>query len=685
MIKILKNLQLLLIAIFFLCASVFSTQILALSSEWVINEKSKVRLISPKTNTGDMNKLILGLEYKLEPGWKTYWKSPGGGGFAQNIEWNNSTNIKEFKIKWPKPKEFQILGLTSIGYEDKVIFPLELKLNNKNLITKINLNINYLVCKDVCIPGNANLLLEIPNGEAEFTEFFYDIEKTVSSLPTNEINLNSINNFNVKAIKNSDTVEIILSAESNNSFINPNIFIHTPFGLPVVKPLNDYSFNLKKIDTKFIFNNNLFSKQNFPLEVVISDKNHNFSFTKNITLEESSQSINFNNSLYYILLISLIGGFVLNLMPCVFPVLSIKLLSVLNNPQAKIRLSFIYTAIGIVVSFLFLATCFLILKNMDLSVAWGMQFQEPYFLIFILFVLTTFCFNTLGLFEVELPIFVRDSRILKLGNNFFTKNFFNGFFATLLATPCTAPFVGTAITVAFTQTSTILFLIFFFMGLGMSIPYILVSLFPKIIKLFPKPGKWTIYIKYFLSALLIATIIWVLNILLSFYNEYFIVLFIVIILIIFLVFKLNYLKYLITTLSIIILFSFPSLSLFEQNKKFNENEKWLNFFEININDLIKKNEIIFIDITADWCATCQFNKLNILDKNNIKSTFDKNNIILVRADWTKPSIKINNYLKKYNKFGIPFNAFFSSKYPEGIILSEILNEKEIINSIELLK
>ena len=121
--------------------------------------------------------------------------------------------------------------------------------------------------------------------------------------------------------------------------------------------------------------------------------------------------------------------------------------------------------------------------SLEISIAWGMQFQEPYFLIFILLILTFFFLNTLGLFEIELPYFIKDSRVLNIGSNFFTKNFFNGFFATLLATPCTAPFVGTAITMAFTQTSIILFLIFFFMGLGMSIPYILVATFPRVISI----------------------------------------------------------------------------------------------------------------------------------------------------------------------------------------------------------
>ena len=153
----------------------------------------------------------------------------------------------------------------------------------------------------------------------------------------------------------------------------------------------------------------------------------------------------------------------------------------------------------------------------------------------------------------------------------------------------------------------------------------------------------------------------------------------------FISFRLNYLKFSVSILSIIILLSIPLFSFFDQKKIFKLDNNWVDFKEVNIKEMIKNNENIFIDITADWCATCQFNKINILDNTKIKNLFNKNEIKLVRADWTKPDKNIDIFLKKFNKFGIPFNAFFSSKYPDGIIMSEILTENEIIKSIEKLK
>ena len=683
--RIKKNLKFLLISVILSSVSFYSTHVYALSSDWVINDKSKVRLISSKTNSDNLDTLLLGLEYELEPGWKTYWKSPGGGGFPQKIVWNNSENISQIDIEWPTPTQFEILGLDSIGYFDRVIFPIEIKLIDKNKTTKLILNTNYLVCKHICIPGNANLYLEIPPGMGEYTNFLYDIEKAKSNVPLTDLNLSALNKVEVYGAKSSQTVEINVIADSQKNFTNTNIYIHTPFGLPVYNPISEFSFNLKNISSKFNFNKKQFSEESFPIEIIINDKNHNYKFLKNITLENSISNTSIKDPLIYILIISLLGGFILNLMPCVFPVLSIKLMSVLNNQQGTIRLSFIYTSIGILFSFLLLATFFFILKQLNFSVAWGMQFQEPYFLIFILFVLTIFSLNTLGLFEINLPSSIKTSNIFNQGKSFFAKNFFNGFFATLLATPCSAPFIGTAITAAFTKNSLTLFLIFISMGFGMSLPYLVVVLFPRLVLFLPKPGIWTIYTKYFLSILLIGTVVWIINILLNFYNLYFVLIFLITVTLFSISVKINYFKNIITILSVITFFSIPFLNFIKSENIVKNDENWIDFLETDIPNLIENDQVVFIDITADWCATCQFNKINVLQSKTVKEAFNKNDIVLVRADWTRPSKEIDIFLKKYNRFGIPLNAFFSSKYPEGILLSEILSEKQILNSIEKIK
>ena len=223
------------------------------------------------------------------------------------------------------------------------------------------------------------------------------------------------------------------------------------------------------------------------------------------------------------------------------------------------------------------------------------------------------------------------------------------------------------------------------MGIGMSTPYLLISFFPKLVSYLPKPGVWMQYIKYFLGFLLFLTVLWLSAILLNFFNYYFLASLTMILILLIYLRKIIYYKNTLSLILLLILFILPLFNLFQQDKKNKIDENWQDFISTDINELINDNNLVFVDITADWCATCQYNKLNVLNKNNIKEALISNKIILVRGDWTKPNKKINNFLNNYNRFGIPFNAFFSKKYPDGLILSELLSEKEILNTITKVK
>jgi len=668
------------IAIFFI-----SNPLNAISSNWSIDEFSKVRLISPLTNNNNQNTLTIGLEYNMDPGWKTYWKSPGDGGFPQNIDWEKSSNVKNILLKWPTPKEFEILGLKSIGYENNIIFPLFVEINNPNKETIINLSLNYLVCETICIPGNANIDLIIPPGKAKPTDFFFEIEKTLSKLPQENIKFTPIKNFEVKAFEDDTKVSIKVDILSSKNFNNPQIYLHSEFGLPVVSEIRNYSMNYKKISSTFNFPKKLFNKDTFKIEALLKDQFYNLTYSKEIKLNKNYEFNIIENFINFYLISALLGGLILNFMPCVFPILSIKLMSIINTNKNEARYSFFITSIGIIFSYMLLAIIFLILKKINIEISWGMQFQQPYFLMFISLVISIFALNMFNVFEFKLPQFILSSNFVNIGKGKFTKNFFNGFFATLLATPCSAPFVGTAITAAFTQSSLIMIGIFLFMGIGMSIPYLLVSIFPSVINFIPKPGKWMIYIRYFLGILLLLTLIWLFNILLSFFNYYFI--FISILLLIFSIyfFKIKYYNFSAVVIFVIIFFLLPSVDSLKQKTSDSVDKDWIDFFTIKIEDLINDNNIIFLDITADWCATCQFNKVNVINKNDTLDLFKKNNIILVKADWTKPDKRINEFLNEYSKFGIPFNAFYSKNYPDGVVLSELLSKEEIINTIKIIK
>ena len=655
----------------------------ALSSEWAVGETSKLRLISPYSQNSSKN-ITIGLEYQMQPGWKTYWKSPGDGGFAQNISWENSSNISDVKILWPTPIKFEILGLTSLGYQDNVTFPLEIEIENEFQDINLDLHVNYLICKEICIPGDARIFLDIPAGEKKINDNYFDVEQALSKLPEKDFSRTYLKNINANVLEGENLSTIRLQIESEKIFFNPEIFLHTPFGLPVVQHTISYSANNKLITAEFDFNKKLISEDSFPLEVVLKDVNHNFEHLLSAQITKDISNSTMNTFIFYIL-ISLLAGLILNVMPCVFPILSIKLMSVFTVDQGTARVSFLTVALGIVSSFFLLGICFLVLQYFNFSIAWGMQFQKPYFLIFITLIIFLFMMNMFGQFQINLPQNFSNIAFAGLGNKSFFKDFFNGFFATLMATPCSAPFVGTAITAAFTQNYITGMSIFLFMGIGMASPYLLIALFPKLVNFLPKPGIWMLYVKYFLGLLLLATVVWLSNILLNFFNIYFLVISLFVLLVITYRRKFPLFKNTITIASIIFIFFSTSLQIFQQHSSSVEEKDWVSFFTVDIDQLVAQDKIIFLDITADWCATCQFNKINVLNSDNIIKQFKENNITLIRADWTKPNERVNLFLEKYDRFGIPFNAFFSKKFPDGILLSELLSEKEIVNAINKIK
>ena len=649
-------------------------------TEWSNGIESQVRLVSSFTNNNNQKEIYLGLEYQLQEGWKTYWKSPGDGGFPQNIDWSDSSNIKNLEIEWPTPMQFEILGMQSIGYADNVIFPLKIILIDESQSTNVILDINYLVCKDICIPGNVHLELDIPSGESYLTKHSFSLEKAISNVPQKNLKLSFVEKSQIKAYSNNDLISIEYLAMSDLLFSNPTIFLHTKYGLPVNDPIIKISANLKNLSAQFIFNKNLVKDNLIDVEIIISDKNKSY-VSKKIIPIENKNSIK-NDSYFFIVLVAFIGGLILNVMPCVLPVLSIKLISILQHPDDRffIRKSFLFNSLGIICSFILLAMSFIFMRHLGYSVGWGIQFQQPIFLMSIGLILTMFALNLFGFFEFNIPSFASSNSISLLQNNHSIRDFFNGFFATLMATPCSAPFVGTALTFAFTQSSLSLLYIFISMGIGMAFPYILISLFPQMLKFLPKPGKWMVYLKYFLGLLLVGTTLWIFSILLNHLNYYFILLTLIILMVVLILNYFFQLKKIFIFFAIGLFFLLPNFSFFSSDYHKLDLD-WLDFEDVNIEKLIKDDNVLFIDVTADWCATCQFNKINVLNSSLIKEAFVEFNVIKIKADWTKPNKKIEKFLQDNKKFGIPYNVIYNKNHADGIELSELLSVNEVIEAL----
>ena len=514
----------------------------------VSHEHVSLELISSVNSIPKENNLHLGLYFKLDPGWKIYWKYPGKAGYPPGIDWVKSKNIKDLEILWPKPEEFEILGMESLGYSKEVILPIKLIIENNNEKLLANFDVDYLTCKKICIPFNDNLILNIPTGDGQVSEYGKVINQYIDK--SNYLNYSSL--------------------------LNPD-------------------------------------------------------------------------SILLFLFIAFVGGVILNFMPCVFPVLSLKIYNVLSQQQQNInnktiKRNFLATILGIIFSFFVLSLITVLLKSLGHSLGWGFQFQSPIFLSFMILILILFSLNLIDVFSIDIPFFFKKflNKVInfnKKSSEFF-QNFLLGSFITILSTPCSAPFIGTALGFAFVSSNQVIFLIFFCISLGLSSPYIILATKPQILSFLPKPGLWMKKFKYFLSFLLILTAIWLASVLLI------------------------------------------QINAINNDSK---NNNWLNFDTIKLKELVNENNIVFVDITADWCMTCFYNKKTVLDRKKVKNIFEKYDVKKMRGNLTKPNKEINKYINSYGRFGIPANVIYSPSAPQGVLLPEVLTVRNLLSTFESIK
>jgi len=394
-----------------------------------------------------------------------------------------------------------------------------------------------------------------------------------------------------------------------------------------------------------------------------------------------------------VLFFAFLGGLILNIMPCVLPVLSIKILSVVKysgETKRNIRLSFFATSLGIITSFILLAITVIYFKKLGVELGWGFQFQQPLFLVAVIFILFLFSINQLGLFEIYLPSGLSNKINNASGGKSFRKNFLLGIFATLMATPCSAPYLGTAISFALTASNYYIILIFLFISFGLATPYILFTLSPSLISILPKPGSWMEILKKIMGFLLLLSVIWLLVVLskqISIENLFAIIAILVTMFLLFLIRfdgeKLFFLRKIFVLalcgIGLAIVHFDPKNSI-PKNEVINFND-WIGFDEAKVIEL-KNTRVILVDVTATWCVTCKFNELHVLNSANIQNYFKQNQIVRFRADFTNPSAVIKDYLNRNKRNGIPFNIVYGPKAPNGIILPELLSEKVLIEALE---
>ena len=655
---------------------------------------ASLNIISYKTAIDENKNNIFGLHFLIQSGWKTYWRFAGDAGYGVEVDWSRSKNVQSLEIAWPAPSRYFSYDLETIGYENEVVLPFYVSPKDDRADLVIDLDVDYLVCKDVCIPKSETINFTLPVGRPQMTKDSNLIDQYLSKVPRSE----EFTNIQVSSVKfyDDESKRLVIRAISDETFIDPDVFLEfsSDFnsGPPKVslenKYLSEYEFNL---DESF---NDITS--HLPLVVTLVDGRR--ALEKRINFVETISSYPGEINIITILLFSLLGGLILNLMPCVFPVLSLKAIGLLQlgSSGRTIRKNFFNTAIGIWFSFFILAILVAALRSFGYMVGWGFQFQHPSFLVSMSAVLLIFCCNFWGLFQFSMPSFLQriNTNIFSLKNrnyqNSFSYNFFSGSLLTLLATPCTAPFVGTATGFALTTGIKEIFLVFLVLGFGFSLPYLALSSFPKAVYFLPKPGRWINTVKIFLGLLLFVTVVWLLSILSSQVSTKDIIVTSSLLFCIFLFFLAKKFDYFFDSLKkhssaifVLIILTIFSYGITVVPEKIKDKDiLWKPFNESEIIDLVNAGNVVLVNVTADWCITCKVNKNLVLDRGPVFELLSSNKIIGQEADWTLPSLTITEYLSKFQRSGIPFNVIYGPRSPNGIVLPEILTQNSILSAVD---
>jgi len=680
------------------------------SGTWYEGEFAKVRLVSSIKAVGARDIIRLGLEFRIQPGWKIYWRSPGVAGFPPQLTWGEGKNLTLVDMRWPAPLRFSIFDVQTLGYENEVIFPLDVRLNLAGQALAIDADISYLICKEICIPEIAAVALYLPAGPADSTEFANSIAQFDARVPGD----GKLAGFTIQRASlgiDGDKTKLIVEVNALSSFVAPDLYVEGPeqfsFGVPIVRLSNDGRQAVITVISSGI-EENITAENEFVLTLVdgirAMEQALPVSFMQSYNADVGgavTQTLGpaETRSLTTIILLALLGGFILNFMPCVLPVISLKILGIVQHGGGKIsavRFGFLASAMGIFVSFMLIAGALIMLKAGGIAIGWGIQFQQPIFLVAMIVIVTLFACNMFGLFEIQLPLGV--NKVAMIGDNHsLGGNFLTGAFATLLATPCSAPFLGTAVGFALSRGTIEILIVFSALAIGLATPYLLVAAFPRLATRFLRPGRWMSWLRCILALALTGTAIWLLFVLkqqIGTETMAIIAAFMVLISVVFLTRRLDasrlgqhagkvVIVIVVAAIAIPLVRDVSSERASQNLLNSVAHGQWLAFDRNEIDRLVEAGNFVFVDVTASWCITCQVNKKAVINTGDVAKWLSQDGVIAMRADWSRPDPVISQYLASYGRYGIPFNAIYGSEAPSGIVLPELLTNSTVLKAAQL--
>jgi suppressor for copper-sensitivity B len=648
------------------------------ASDWGATHQGRVRLVAAPAADGALR---LGLQFQLAPHWKIYWRAPGDAGLPPELDWAGSANISIGEMSWPAPGRFSYAGLETFGYEGETVLPIAATVPDGTAPIAIKAAVDFLTCADICVPNHVDLGLALAPGAAGPGPWGGLLDEAAARVPGSAESAG----FDVLgATVGTDGQDAVLTVRlrATPALGRPDLLVEGAegfsFGAPVLT-IEDGAAQLRLVDAGGAAN--IGRLKGRKLDLTLIDRAAVSRAATFAVTPVPAAPAGLLGGLLPILGIALLGGFILNFMPCVLPVLSMKLLALIGHAggaRREIRLGFLATGAGIVTSFLIMAGGLVAARGAGLAIGWGVQFQEPVFLAALTAIITLFACNLFGWFEIQLPAGLAD-----LGAR--GGNFAGGVFATLLATPCSAPFLGTAVGFALAGSASDIVAVFLCLGLGMALPYLAVVLFPGIARIMPRPGRWMLRLRQGMGVLLAGTAIWLIGVLLAEAGPLAAWLVAGLGLAAALCLALRHGSRSLGIAAAILLLAMlapPALIRPAAAPSVAIDAGWVPFDHSAIASAVASGHIVFVDVTAGWCLTCQVNERLVLDTEPVRGLLAEPGIVAMRADWTRRDHVIGDYLKDYGRYGIPFNIVYGPAAPDGVALPELLTRSAVLDALK---
>lgn len=674
----------------------------ASTSQVVSSDAVEARLVVVQDGVPeDAETLSAALHLKLAPGWKTYWRSPGEVGIPPSIDWAGSLNVSDVTFYWPAPKRFRAFGIENFGYEKEVAFPLRILLAEPGAPVALRARVSLLVCSTVCVPETFDLALTLGPGDDVDAEAADLLATFTRRIPDNGANTRMA--LETAAFSQNQS-SLTIAARADEPFQNPDIFPEmgrkASFGAPDIQLADGGRLLWAQLpilatpeDAAALTITLVDGERAATLPAKLSSLPAAAPYSKTAPPEGLAVIAG-------IVLAAFFGGLILNAMPCVLPVLSIKFNSVIRagtQSQQRVRSGFLASAAGVLAFMWLLSGILIAARAAGLSIGWGVQFQSPVFLALMIAVLMVFAANLLGLFEITIPSEIQHKLLRSSDGGGYAGDFATGAFAAILATPCSAPFLGTAVAFALAGSPAMIMLIFTALGMGLALPYFLVAAVPSLVNALPKPGAWMLFVKLALGLALGSTVIWLIWVLVSVASAMVasIIVGAVLLAIVLLssgqrlqprAIRLTVLAAIAAATIIVPLVLAPqgiaTGTVRTSAIAADAAIPWRPFERAAIGRLVSEGKTVFVDVTADWCITCKANKALVIERGAVAVALNQPGVVAMVADWTRPNEKIVRYLRSYGRYGIPFNIVYGPNAPDGLQLSEILTASDVLDALD---